>query len=187
MTHSSDACDGTERCVNCDGGHAANSKDCPKWKIEKEVQRVKLEKNISIPEARIIVEMHAPPIPGLSYANAASPDIARKPQTKTTETQTPITWLNAPNYKPITTHSSPSSQFSQTSTPRGRSPKASTPKPASPERLRQRQNTQKPAPPEKHRQRETPKERIQLNSSKPANGSDDPVKLHNTFETLADM
>jgi len=71
--HSKNACEGTEicakcgqagqggnscsneiKCPNCSGFHAAYSKDCPKWLLEKNVQRIKAERGISFTEARKI-------------------------------------------------------------------------------------------------------------------------------------
>ena len=34
-------CKNQASCVNCEGGHQSNSKDCPRWKTEQEIQRVK--------------------------------------------------------------------------------------------------------------------------------------------------
>ena len=44
------------KCVNCNGEHTAYSKNCPRWITEKEIPRVRTERNISFPEARKIVE-----------------------------------------------------------------------------------------------------------------------------------
>ena len=44
------------RCVNCEGKHAASSRDCPTWTREREILRVKYTQNVSFPEARRIVE-----------------------------------------------------------------------------------------------------------------------------------
>ena len=38
-----DNCQNPAKCINCKGDHPATSKDCPVWKKEKEVQRVKTE------------------------------------------------------------------------------------------------------------------------------------------------
>jgi len=32
--------------------HAASSRECPKWKLEKQVQQIKMERGISFPDAR---------------------------------------------------------------------------------------------------------------------------------------
>ena len=50
-------CDGPQICSNCNGPHAASAKDCPVWKKEKEIQRIRAEKCISFPEARQLVEV----------------------------------------------------------------------------------------------------------------------------------
>ena len=39
-------------CVNCEGEHSSFSKDCPKWREEKEIQRVKVTQNITFQQAR---------------------------------------------------------------------------------------------------------------------------------------
>jgi len=41
-----------ELCINCKGKHAASSRECPKWKLEKRVQLLKVERGISFPDAR---------------------------------------------------------------------------------------------------------------------------------------
>jgi hypothetical protein len=53
--HSDKDCTDAPRCVNCTGSHAAYSKDCPKWAIEKRIQQLKAERNISFVEARKLV------------------------------------------------------------------------------------------------------------------------------------
>ena len=50
--HEEANCNQARKCVNCGGKHAAFSKDCPKWKEEKEIQRVKHTLGISYPDAR---------------------------------------------------------------------------------------------------------------------------------------
>ncbi|GFX99995.1 uncharacterized protein TNCV_1340941 [Trichonephila clavipes] len=39
------------KCINCSQSHASDSKFCPKWKIEKQIQEIKTNKNISYSEA----------------------------------------------------------------------------------------------------------------------------------------
>ena len=58
-------CGRPAHCYNCDGDHPANSKNCPTWKKEKEIQRIKFTNNISFAEARKLVEPSATP----SYAS----------------------------------------------------------------------------------------------------------------------
>ena len=42
--------------MNCQGDHSAYSRTCPKWKIEKKVQEIKLTRALTFPEARRIAE-----------------------------------------------------------------------------------------------------------------------------------
>ena len=40
------------KCFNCNGNHPSYSKECPVWKKEKEISRIKFTQNITFPEAR---------------------------------------------------------------------------------------------------------------------------------------
>ena len=72
--HDDKSCTQDPCCVNCKGSHPAYSKDCPKWKEEKEICRTKVMSNISFKEARrIVLEQKNTPVEGKSYANATSP------------------------------------------------------------------------------------------------------------------
>lgn len=66
--HTSEECKKTECCINCKGNHPAYSRTCKKWKFEKEVQTVKINQQISFPEARKIVASRMPES-GKSYAD----------------------------------------------------------------------------------------------------------------------
>ncbi|GBM82351.1 hypothetical protein AVEN_54782-1 [Araneus ventricosus] len=71
--HDSNNCSSTTpKCYNCTGEHPAYFKSCPRYKQEKEIQTVKITKNISFPEARKIVNDRNPQ-PGLSYLAALKP------------------------------------------------------------------------------------------------------------------
>ena len=60
--HNEQDCKYPTKCVNCNEEHNARSKDCPIWKLEKEVLQVKYTQNIAFPEARKIVRArHSPP------------------------------------------------------------------------------------------------------------------------------
>ena len=48
----SQECKNEAKCVNCQGKHASNDKECPKWKEEKEIQRIKAERGISYTETK---------------------------------------------------------------------------------------------------------------------------------------
>ena len=54
--HPDSSCTYPIKCANCGGNHTAYSRNCPRWKTEKEIQRVRTERKISFPEARKIVE-----------------------------------------------------------------------------------------------------------------------------------
>ena len=67
-------CEGPKLCSNCSGPNASSAKDCPVWQKEKEIQRVRVEKRISFPEAKQLVEAKMPTVitGGKTYAAAAS-------------------------------------------------------------------------------------------------------------------
>ena len=88
--HSSETCQLEPRCVNCEGSHWSNSRDCPKWRTEKQILQIKVTKNVSYPEAKkqLATQVQTPTMQK-SYAAAASqPRIT----TASIETQTEITW-----------------------------------------------------------------------------------------------
>ncbi|GFW05680.1 uncharacterized protein TNCV_5025431 [Trichonephila clavipes] len=58
-------CNLEQKCVNCSQPHSADSKLCHKWKIEKEIQTIKTNKNIYV-EARKLIA----PQPSQTYAQA---------------------------------------------------------------------------------------------------------------------
>jgi len=68
-------------CVNCDGEHSSFSKECPKWKIEKEIQRLKITQNISFQQAR--QQISPTTAPGQLYSSI----VQKKVQTTTIATQ----------------------------------------------------------------------------------------------------
>ena len=61
-------CKNTAKCVNCNGNHPVFSRDCPTWKKEKAILKVKYEKSITFPEARKLVEEQFA-APGKTYAS----------------------------------------------------------------------------------------------------------------------
>jgi hypothetical protein len=54
--HSDCDCNNTPKCANCEANHCSFSKDCPEWKRQKEITRVKFEQNISFAEAKKLVD-----------------------------------------------------------------------------------------------------------------------------------
>ncbi|GBM66008.1 hypothetical protein AVEN_152208-1 [Araneus ventricosus] len=61
----------TQKCFNCSADHPSYSRSCPRYKLEKEIQTIKITKKISFQEARQII-IDRTPIPGLSYSKALS-------------------------------------------------------------------------------------------------------------------
>ncbi|GFV74543.1 uncharacterized protein TNCV_5129851 [Trichonephila clavipes] len=53
--HASTDCNLEPKCVNCSQSHPSDSKLCPKWKIEKQIQEIKTNKNLSYVEARKLI------------------------------------------------------------------------------------------------------------------------------------
>ncbi|GFV09916.1 RNA-directed DNA polymerase from mobile element jockey [Trichonephila clavipes] len=86
--HSSTDCTLEPKCINCSQIHTTDSKFCPKWKTEKEVQTIKTNRNISYFEARKLI---APQF-SQTYAQVAKPSIA----TSTTQTDENVTKVKCP-------------------------------------------------------------------------------------------
>ena len=87
-------CDGSQICSNCKGPHAASAKDCPVWKTEKEIQRIRVEKHISFPEARQLVEAKFPSATltsSISFADV----LKRNKSVKSVVCQTELTWVSS--------------------------------------------------------------------------------------------
>ena len=76
-------------CVNCKGEHYSSSKTCPVWIKEKEIQKVKAEKNIPYGEAKRLVSPPSSSPATTSYASAA-----RSSPKRSIECQTPDFWMN---------------------------------------------------------------------------------------------
>ena len=85
----SQECKNEAKCVNCQGNHASNNKECPKWKEEKEIQRIKAERGILYTEAKKQMDIFNSV--KTTYAQTAA---ATKPvvKTVTVETETEMTW-----------------------------------------------------------------------------------------------
>ncbi|GFV40959.1 uncharacterized protein TNCV_2665501 [Trichonephila clavipes] len=86
--HASTDCSLEQKCVKCSQPHSSNSKLCPKWKTEKEIQIIKTNRNISYVEARKFI---APQL-SQTYAQVTKTSIA----TSTTQTDENITKIKCP-------------------------------------------------------------------------------------------
>jgi len=96
--HGGNSCSNEMKCPNCSGSHAAYSKDCPKWIMEKNVQRVKAERGISFTEARKIAAVENENRTSLGSRTAAAVVSSRSGPTPLTtrsvNVQTDLTWPN---------------------------------------------------------------------------------------------
>ena len=91
IDHDIKSCKKDIQCANCKGNHFAYSRECARWKVEKRVQQVKVEKHISFYEARKLVEALAPVATGPSYAAVV------KASTKRISINTDLTWCYEEN------------------------------------------------------------------------------------------
>ncbi|GFU34071.1 uncharacterized protein TNCV_3198821 [Trichonephila clavipes] len=87
--HCSTDCSLEQKCVNCSQSHYSNSKLYPKRKTEKEIQTIKINRNISYLEAR---KLTAPKV-SQTYTQVSKPSIA----TITTQTDENITKIKCPS------------------------------------------------------------------------------------------
>ncbi|GFX23749.1 putative RNA-directed DNA polymerase from transposon X-element [Trichonephila clavipes] len=86
--HASTDCSLEPKCINCLQPHPSDSKLCPKWKIEKQIQEIKTTQNISYPEARKLI---VPQLPQ-TYAQATKSSTLNN----STQTDENITKINCP-------------------------------------------------------------------------------------------
>ena len=106
------------KCRNCEGAHSTSSRDCPVWKVEKEVCTVKAMEGISYYEARMRVKQtQAAPASNVSYASA----VRVQPKMCTVAIQTD------PSPATPTTTASPSTSASESTTSASTTKKASSP------------------------------------------------------------
>jgi len=98
--HQESDCHADPHCVNCGGFHTCYSKDWPEWARQKEITKIKFERNISFGEAKQIVDRQAVPgvtstvRTGISYAKATVSETSRA--TLSVEIQTDFTWPQVP-------------------------------------------------------------------------------------------
>ncbi|GFS86900.1 putative RNA-directed DNA polymerase from transposon X-element [Trichonephila clavipes] len=109
--HSSPDCTLEPKCVNCTQSHPSDSKICPKWKLEKQIQEIKANKYISDPEARKLIAPHL----SQTYSQAAkSSTLNNSTQTDKNITKVKCPPLNflQPLPKPVISISTPSTSTS---------------------------------------------------------------------------
>ncbi|GFW41222.1 RNase H domain-containing protein [Trichonephila clavipes] len=86
--HSSTDCTLEPKCINCSQPHTADSKLCPKWKTEKQIQEIKANRNITYVEARKLI------VPQTSHTYAQAAKSSNK--TSSTQTDENITKIKCP-------------------------------------------------------------------------------------------
>jgi hypothetical protein len=186
--HLDDACPNSPHCANCSGHHCSYSKDCQEWGKQKEISRIKFERNIPFGEAKKIVEqnlLNNTPISnapsarraGVSYSQATS-----KIQTVSVEIQTELSWpldskvpVAVSNLVP--TNTCDSSSQTQSDGAIGGRPKTPTETniPHYKAVENKKQDNLKPGPASS-----------KFRGNRPAKGSTDPIKIHNRFGSLED-
>jgi hypothetical protein len=65
-------CKDPKHCLNCEGKHSSSSRDCPKWKLEQEIQRVRTLEKCSFADARKRVMATQPNTLPQTFASAAA-------------------------------------------------------------------------------------------------------------------
>ncbi|GFW52386.1 putative RNA-directed DNA polymerase from transposon BS [Trichonephila clavipes] len=86
--HASTDCILEPKCFNCSQPHTADSKLCPKWKTEKQIQEIKTNKNITYVEARKLI------VPQTSHTYAQAAKSSNK--NSSTQTDENITKIKCP-------------------------------------------------------------------------------------------
>ncbi|GFW36010.1 uncharacterized protein TNCV_4928741 [Trichonephila clavipes] len=97
--HSSTDCNLEPKCINFSQSHPSNSKLCLKWKIEKKIQEIKTNNNVSYIEAKKLVTPHI----SQTYAQTTK----SSPISVTTQTDENITKIKCPPLNLLPPLSSP--------------------------------------------------------------------------------
>ena len=137
-------------CVNCKGEHPSNSRDCPTWKAEKEIQKIKINRDLSYKDAKKAYEVetaHSQPYAVVATAaNEAGNDMIKQIMTKLTSLEKRLQQITTPQVIP--SGSTPSQE-----TPFQRIPPQETPPKGTPPK----EDPLKGTPPKENPPKETPK------------------------------
>ena len=174
---SEEVCKEEPKCVNCDESHPSSSKQCNVWLKEKEIQKLKVEKHLSYPDARKLYNtLH----PSISYAAAL-----KKKSTREIGCQTdPETPASKPN-------KSISSTLNNLDTP-SESPKqviSASPKPNVPPKPTETtatKNVKKQSEQKREKDSESSKKLSKpiIKSDRIPKGMRDPISVHNRYNIL---
>ncbi|XP_061170354.1 uncharacterized protein LOC133179670 [Saccostrea echinata] len=178
--HDGKTCQNDPKCKNCKGEHMSSSKQCPIWKKEKEIQKVKTEKRIPYPEAKKLVNMYSVPKPNMTYATVVKSSSLKEVSTQVSEKdflqQTSSSEAPLPSHDKGKSTSSPASAgHAAVAAPKTAAAAASKPESAGTSRSSGRQNRSPPKNNQKQSRDRLPK------------GADDLVALHNKFGVLEEM
>ena len=181
-------CVAPEHCCNCNGHHVAYSKDCPEWQRQRDITRLKFEKNISFVEAKQMFEASCSQ--KKTYASTFV-------STQSMSTQTDYTWPNTASKPTILANTTTATTGSQTTTAAAStssslqsdvpalpsSSSSSVPSTSAAGSKPQPSISSKTTAAKQQKQQCINKPLI----TRPSKGSDDPVKQYNKFGPLDDM
>ena len=113
--HISTNCSSSSSCFNCQGDHPASSRDCPRWKQEKDIIKLKVTKSLSFPEARKLY-LSLNPQSSKSYASSVQ---SPPPTTTSSSSQTTLSFPPSVEvtFSVSSNHPSTNSKASSTSPP----------------------------------------------------------------------
>ena len=200
--HEGFSCTNSPKCANCNEAHAASSKDCSLYKKEKEIQKLKVERNVTYPEARRIFS-------AANNSTATSYASVTKRVLRTIETQTMFTWpIGNPNPVELpsqktdktiipTKYQAASSQTPSTSI----QSQKHTSSPKSPTKVKKpegRSSTKSPTKPQKPENKSSDNQKTNPGKSKEKQNNQkggnrtpkymrDPIQVHNKYGDLEDM
>ena len=191
-------CVAPEHCCNCKGSHVAYSKECPEWQRQRDITRLKFEKNISFVEAKQLYETASTKQTQKTFAAAVR-------STQSASTQTDYTWpltsdkpvmLASKSVTTSTTTTGCQTPIIPASTTSPCTPSTSTPVPATDPPVpstsssstagsKPQPSTSKTTAPAKQQNKQQSSNKPFI--SRPSKGSDDPIKQYNKFGPLNDM
>jgi hypothetical protein len=181
--HEDTGCTQSEYCCNCKGNHPAYSKDCPEWKRQRDITRLKFEKNISFAEAKQMFEAS-------STSNKQKTFAATVVSTRTVSAQTDYTWPLSSNVPFIfkTTNSTTSSQTTVDSASLSSTiPSPSTSQGAGPSSKSQSTQNKDKSSASTSVASSSKNKPVGPTIVRPPKGSDDPIIQYNKFASLDGM
>ena len=184
--HNGKDCHKEHKCRNCKGDHMASSKQCPIWKNEKQIQKIKAEKRITYQEAKKLNNMYSIPKPNLpSYATVLKSFSMKDMSTQVCEGDIPSQTSVTTNTASVTKQKS----GTQNSTPVSPRSAAKVAAPTSGKSVATTSVEPMAAdtPKQSKRRNSSPKNKSKQCSDRLPKGSKDPVAMHNKFGPLEEM